>query len=206
LGYWSTASTLCLDLDQAGALIAREGAERLTVFLGIEVPSSDALFLGIVFGVHIPLGITCVIAGATAMLSRKGRGRHATAGKLYFWCLAALFASTAILSLMRWEADYPLFLFGLAAFACALFGRTALRLRWPYWTRLHIAGMGLSYALMLAAFYLDNGKQLPIWKDLPSMLYWLLPIAIAVLLIGRALLSHPLRGLGDPQVRRKTAP
>jgi len=30
-----------------------------------------------------------------------------------------------------------------------------------------MTGMSLSYVLMLIAFYVDNGKQLPIWKDLP---------------------------------------
>jgi hypothetical protein len=34
--------------------------------------------------------------------------------------------------------------------------------------------MGLSYVLMLIAFYVDNGKQLPIWKDLPHFGYCLL--------------------------------
>ena len=87
----------------------------------------------------------------------------------------------------------------LAAFACAFFGRTALRQRWPFWARLHLTGMGSSYGLMIAAFYVDNGKQLPIWRDLPPFIYWLLPISIAVLLIARALMSHPLRKLGDPR-------
>jgi hypothetical protein len=117
--------------------------DKLAVLLGIEVPSSDPVFLSIVFGVHIPLGVACVIAGATAMLSRKGRGRHATAGKVYFWCLAALFGSVTVLSLTRWVENYPLFLFGAAAFASALFGRTALRMQWPCRTRLHLTGMGL---------------------------------------------------------------
>ena len=26
--------------------------------------------------------------------------------------------------------------------------------------------MGLSYILLLTAFYVDNGKSLPLWKDL----------------------------------------
>ncbi|MEH2477942.1 hypothetical protein V1282_001299 [Nitrobacteraceae bacterium AZCC 2146] len=57
------------------------------------------------------------------------------------------------------------------------FGRSALRHRWRYWIRLHIAGMGLSYILMLVAFYVGNGKQLPLWKDLPHFMYWLIPMA-----------------------------
>jgi len=170
----------------------------LTTLLGIEVPSDDPIFLGIVFGVHIPLGLSCVVAGATAMFSRKGQGRHAKAGRVYFWCLMALFVSISVLAIMRWAEDYPLFLFGASAAACAIFGRSAIWLKWPYWTRLHLTGMGTSYALMIAAFYVDNGKQLPIWKDLPPVSYWLLPAAIAVVLIGRALNTHPLRKLGDP--------
>jgi hypothetical protein len=31
--------------------------------------------------------------------------------------------------------------------------------------------MGLSYILMLIAFYVDNGKQLPLWKNLPHFMY-----------------------------------
>jgi hypothetical protein len=45
---------------------------------------------------------------------------------------------------------------------------------------------------MLVAFYVDNGKQLPLWKDLPHFTYWLLPLAVGIPLIVRALLWHPL--------------
>ena len=37
--------------------------------------------------------------------------------------------------------------------------------------------MGASYVLLLIAFCADNGKQLPIWKDLPHCTYWLFPAA-----------------------------
>jgi hypothetical protein len=52
--------------------------------------------------------------------------------------------------------------------------------------------MSMSYVFMLIAFYVDNGKQLPIWKDLPPVAYWLLPLAVAAPLIARTLLWHPL--------------
>ena len=45
---------------------------------------------------------------------------------------------------------------------------------------------------MLIAFYVDNGKQLPIWKDLPHFAYWLLPLVAAAPLIVWALLWHPM--------------
>jgi hypothetical protein len=52
--------------------------------------------------------------------------------------------------------------------------------------------MGLSCILMLVAFYADNGKQLPLWKDLPHFMYWLIPMAVEIPLIVRALLRPPL--------------
>lgn len=52
--------------------------------------------------------------------------------------------------------------------------------------------MGLSYILLLTAFYVDNGKSLPLWKYLPTIAYWLLPSAIGLPLIVTALLRHPL--------------
>jgi hypothetical protein len=52
--------------------------------------------------------------------------------------------------------------------------------------------MGTSYILLLTAFYVDNGKNLPIWNQLPSILYWLIPAAVGTPLIVRALLWHPL--------------
>jgi len=35
--------------------------------------------------------------------------------------------------------------------------------------------MGLSYILMLTAFYVDNGKKLPVWRDLPYRVSVLAP-------------------------------
>lgn len=163
-----------------------------THFAGIEIPSCDSFFLAIVVGLHIPLGLCCVMAGAAAMLVNKGRGRHSTFGTIYFWSLAALFASVTILSIMRWAENYHLFALGALSFVGAWLARQALRRRWPHWVRLHIAGMGLSYVLMLIAFYVDNGKQLPLWKDLPHFTYWTLPLVIGLPLILRAMLRHPL--------------
>ena len=163
-----------------------------TIILGIEIPSSDPVFVGMILGVHIPFGLACVVAGAVAMLSQKGHGRHSTAGNLYYWCLLVLFASAAFLSAMRWAENYHLFILGALSFASVWLGRRALRQHWPHWMRLHITGMGLSYVLMLIAFYVDNGKQLPIWKDLPRFTSWLLPLAIGIPFLLRALIWHPL--------------
>jgi len=97
-----------------------------------------------------------------------------------------------MLAALRWAEDYHLFILGALAFAAASFGRTAHRRRWRGWVRLHISGMGLSYIFMLTAFYVDNGKSLPLWKELPPIAYWLLPSAIGLPLIIWALVRHPL--------------
>jgi len=53
-----------------------------------------------------------------------------------------------------------------------------------------ICAMGLSYTVMLIAFYMDNGKNLAVWRDLPSASYWLVPSAIGVPLILRAVIRY----------------
>jgi len=163
-----------------------------TTIGGIVIPSNDPVFLAVIVGAHIPLGIACVLTGAGAMLSRKGRGRHSGFGLVYFWCLLALFTSATALSIMRWTENYHLFVLGAVSFMWAWFGRSALRGRWWNWVRLHITGMSMSYVFMLIAFYVDNGKQLPVWKDLPHFTYWFVPLAVATPLIIWALLWHPL--------------
>src|SRR5262249_36046555 len=127
--------------------------------VGIEIPSNDPVFLAVVLGVHIPLGLICVVLGLTAMLSKKGRGRHSTCGQIYFWCLLALTASATYLSIARWAENRHLFVLGMLSFASAWLGRTAMLRRWPYYVRLHIISMGLSYVVLLIAFYVASGKQ-----------------------------------------------
>jgi len=165
--------------------------EETTVFLGIPVPSTDPIFLAIV-GVHVALGLAAVITGALAMLSRKGRGRHSGFGRAYFWLLSGVFVTMSLLSAMRWREDRHLFLLGAFAFLGACLGRIAAGRYQSRWLRLHVASMGASYILMLTAFYVDNGKNLPLWRDLPRATYWLLPAAVGLPLICRTLLRHPL--------------
>ncbi len=162
-----------------------------TFVAGIEVPSTSPIFLTAV-GVHVLMGLACVVAGAVAMLSPKRQGRHPTFGTIYFWCLVVVFASATGLALVRWAQDYPLFILGTLSFAAALVGRTFRRRRWPGWVRVHITGMGASYILLLTAFYVDNGKSLPLWKELPSIAFWLIPAAVGMPIIIHALLRHPL--------------
>ena len=165
-------------------------SDTTTVF-GVPVPSVDPVFLAVV-RFHIVVGIGCVAAGTMAILSRKGRGRHSTFGTLYYWCLAVVVATATGLSVLRWEENYHLFVLGALSLIAATIARTALRQRWRNWVRLHITGMGLSYILMLTAFYVDNGKNLPLWRELPQWAFWVLPVAVGAPIIIHALLRHPL--------------
>jgi cell division protein FtsW (lipid II flippase) len=126
--------------------------EGITVVLGVPIPSTDPFFLAIV-GVHVLFGLAAVTAGAVAMLSKKGRGRHSNWGTTYFWFLFGVFVTMTALSLMRWAQNYHLFILGALSFASALFGRTAVQRRWHQWPRLHLTGMGSSYIFMLTAFW-----------------------------------------------------
>lgn len=171
------------------------------IVAGLEIPSRDPLFLATV-GVHMVLGLTCTITGLVAMLSTKRPGRHPRFGSIYFWCLTGIFVTVSALAAVRWSEDYHLFILGALAFTAAYLGRRARRKRWRNWVKLHITGMGMSYVLLLTAFYVDNGKNLPLWRDLPPIAFWLLPAAIGVPLIVRALWRHPLaRTLSAPRLR-----
>ena len=149
---------------------------------GFEIPSDSPMFLAIL-AIHVPVGVLAVVTGAVAMFMEKRRGAHTKAGSIYFWSLGSLFATSTALAAMRWADDYHLFALGTLAFAAALLGRAARRQRWSTQIDTHIVGMGVSYIAMLTAFYVDNGKNLPVWRELPHAVYWLAPSAFGIPLL-----------------------
>jgi hypothetical protein len=165
--------------------------DDITIVFGVPVPSVDPLFLAVV-RFHILVGVVCVAAGASAMLSAKGRGRHSTFGTTYYWCLAIVVATATGLSVVRWQENYHLFVLGSLSLAAATLARIALRQRWRNWVRMHITGMGLSYILMLTAFYVDNGKNLPLWRELPQWTFWVLPTLFGLPIMIYVIARHPL--------------
>lgn len=158
-----------------------------TNVLGTPVPSTNPVFLAVVV-IHIAFGLCAVIAGVGAMLSRKKRGRHSTFGRVYFSALAGVFVTMSLLSFMRWSEDYHLFILGSLAFGAAYLGRRNIRLKHP---RRHLVGMGASYILMLTAFYVDNGKILPLWNRLPQVAFWLVPGLIGLPLLAYYVVRPP---------------
>jgi hypothetical protein len=174
-------------------ILARETERQLRAG-NLPVPSDSPAFLAIL-GLHVPTGLVCVLAGAAAMLSPKRPGRHPRFGTVYFWSLGALFATTCALSSIRWHPS--LFTLGSLSMAAAVLGFEARRRRWADWLRLHVVGMGLSYVLLLTAFYVDNGPSLPFWRHLPAVAYWVVPSAIGVPLIIRSLRSWQTKLLAE---------
>ena len=153
--------------------------------LGDHVGSTAPAFLAFL-AVHVIAGLTAVATGAVAALVRKGSRRHIRAGRWYYRSISVVFATAAILAAMRWRQDYYLLVIGAVAFAAATIGYQHRRRNRPGDTG-HIAGMGTAYVAMITAFYVDNGPHLPLWDDLPSYAFWLLPSVIGAPVITRAI-------------------
>jgi hypothetical protein len=157
---------------------------------GFPLPSDTPAFLS-VLAVHVAAGSWCVVTGLVAMLSPKGPGRHHRFGSFYFWGLLVVFVTMSILSAMRWKQNYHLFVLGTLSFGCALTGRRDAPSRSGH-LRLHVAAMAMSYIVMLTAFYVDNGKNLPLWRSLPHIAYWFIPSIVGIPIMLRVLRHHPL--------------
>jgi hypothetical protein len=175
-----------VELSSGGSNLAPDAALKIA---GIEIPFKSPLLLTLL-AVHVLAGLVCVVTGIVAMLSRKRPGRHPRFGTIYYWGLAVLFTTATVLAATRWTEDHNLVVLGLISLAAASLGRTAQRRRWRKWARVHISSMGSSYIFMLIAFYVDNGKSLPLWKDLPRFTYWLLPALFGTPLIVWALVRY----------------
>jgi hypothetical protein len=161
------------------------------VVLGIPIPSSSPVFLSIV-AVHVAAGLVCTFAGIAAMLAPKRAGQHPAAGAVYYRSLVVVFLTMAALSILRWPANAHLFVLGILSFGAGAIGRIARRRLWRGWLQWHVAGMAMSYILLLTAFYVDNGPHLPLWRSLPRLTHWLLPSIVGVPVLIWVLRRHPL--------------
>jgi hypothetical protein len=162
-----------------------------TIIGGIPLPSDTALFLTFIV-LHVAAGLTCVIAGVVAMLSRKQPGRHPLAGSVYYWALACVFVTTTVLAVSRWGGRLP----------SVRARRSVVRRRddWPKREEKALAlsgaspsdGVGASYILLITAFYVDNGPNRPLWRELPRTAFWFLPTLIGMPVLLNAFFRHPL--------------
>jgi hypothetical protein len=157
----------------------------------IHIPSDNPVFLTIIF-IHVAAAMVCVVAGIVAMFAKKQPGVHPKAGKIYYSFLWVVFITVLIIAIVRWTEDYYLLILGTISFLSAFIGRKALKNKWGKWTIIHISCMGFSYIVLLTAFYVDNGKSLPVWENFPPLIYWILPTLIGIPIIIITLLRHPL--------------
>ena len=111
-------------------------------------------------------------------------------GQIYYKALAVVFVSAAGLAMLRWPNDAFLLALGTLAFGLASLGYIARRIHWRGWSTTHILGMGLSYAVMQTAFWVDNGPTLPLWNRLPLLAFWITPSLIALPFFVRAFRRH----------------
>ena len=146
--------------------------------------------------VHILAGLTGVVVGAAAALSRKRRGRHPRFGTVYYVSASVVFLTATGMGVLRWEQDRYLVVLGTVSFAAASVGFAARKIRWAGWLGYHIGGMGLSYIVLLTAFYVDNGPRLPVWDHLPTLAYWTVPSLIGIPLVIRAMRRYMPRNRG----------
>jgi uncharacterized membrane protein len=142
----------------------------------------------ILIALHVASGIVAVACGAGAMLTGKGSRRHRRCGRAYVIVLVLLCGTAAVLAGLDWAHRWPLLVLGAVALSCAAVGYGAIRLARPARLAVHLAGMGVGYIAILTAFYVDNGPRLPLWSLLPPLWLWLLPAAIGIPVIVRALL------------------
>lgn len=150
------------------------------------MPDAGPVFV-VALGVHVGAGLTCVVAGTVAGLARKRAGRHPRWGRIYLCGLGTVAASAAALAVVRWPADNHLLAIAVTAAGLGAFGWVARRRHRPGWPARHAVGLGGSFAALLTGFYVDNGPQLPVWDQLPHIVYWLLPGLVATVLTRRAL-------------------
>lgn len=158
---------------------------------GFLIPSDNPVFLTLL-SIHILAALTCVITGIMAMFAQKRPGLHPRSGSVYYWSLWVVFGTVVIISIVRWKEDYHLFILNCLAICSAVIGRAAERRKWGKWPVVHITCMSASYIILLTAFYVDNGKFLPIWKNFNTLVYWLLPAAVGIPIIVRTLRRHPI--------------
>ena len=169
----------------------------MSEILGLPIPDEGPAFLVILL-VHILAGLTGVVCGATAALSRKGGPTHVRFGRIYGWALVAIIATMAAMAVMRWQENWHLVPIGLVAGTALAIGWLDRRRKAEGHDRVHIVAMGCSYVALLTGFYVDNGPHLPLWQYLPDWSFWVLPSVVGLPIIVAAVRRRPAPHTATP--------
>ena len=132
----------------------------------------------------------------TPRLRRRGKGLLVKQASIKLTSLSprrtlAIVFVMAVLAISRRAEDYHQFALGALSFVTATIGRRARWRHWPSWAR---AGC----ILLITAFYVDNGPNLPLWRQLPQISFWFLPSLVGGPILLNAFLRHPLARRKSP--------
>lgn len=125
---------------------------------------------------HITTGVASLMVGVIALTSAKRRGLHTRVGSLYAALVLVVCISAMLLSLLRWQELWWLFLLGAFSLANLLLGYVPATRRRRGWLLLHIGGMGGSFIALVSALLVTS-------VDNPTFLTGSLPSLVGALLM-----------------------
>ena len=127
--------------------------------------------------IHILVGTIALLCAALAVSSEKGKKIHVLSGRIYFWCMVAIFSTAIPMSII----NNNIFLFLIAifsfylAFAGMRFARNrkgvATTLDWIIVSLMILSGVGM---WILAAIYFTNNNS----QYIPLLVFGFLAIAL----------------------------
>jgi hypothetical protein len=151
--------------------------------------------------VHAWAGLATGVIGVVTFCVPKCRERHPQWGTRYLWAYTLVFLTATLLSVQRWSADAYLFFLAMIGYGLALGGYAVRHFRrepWvtrvlgKQWVIVHIVGMVGSYIVLWTAFYVDNAHLIPLLRQVPPLLFWVLPT-----LIGLPFMALSISRFGD---------
>jgi hypothetical protein len=157
---------------------------------GLPIPFHDPALL-VVLAIHILAAFTGVIIGIIVMVSQKRVRQTPTVRHdvlLVFVCSVRHSAdpgcNPVVGRLLPGNSRYARIYSSITrascfSFASAFPGSSAYQRHGPV---IHPDAV---------AFYMDNGRHLPLWRDFPAVTYWMAPSAIGTALIVYDLLRYP---------------
>ena len=139
--------------------------------------------------VHALAALTTAVTGVITFTRPKRSARHPKWGVRYLWAYTMVFLTAIILSVQHWPTDAYLVALATTGYGFALGGYVARRYRhqpWlmrmlgDQWISAHIVGMIGSYVVLWTAFYVDNAHLFPLLKQLPTLIFWVVPTLVAL--------------------------
>jgi uncharacterized membrane protein len=76
---------------------------------------------------HIAVGIIALITGAMAIFTKKGKGKHRSSGKIYFWAMTLVFITGLIVA--GYRTNTFLFMISFLSYYCVFAGVRILHLK-----------------------------------------------------------------------------